>query len=533
MRHRTRSLSRPHLCVALLAVSAAALLTKPACGLDLSVAAIRGDASRTLLGDGSNVVVGIVDSGVDKNHPALAGVNSLGLDRVVAEANFVPTEPTNTGDDFARHGTATAGIVLGNDPAGVYDGLATDARYINARVSDVLNGFASTRWLEDGVGFAIDNGAHVISLPLNTFDTFNQGTLDLDQMLDWAAEHRGVVSAVSSGNIVQAKDGNLHTRSPGGAFNVVTVGWTDVDFDQVHPISSMGPTDDGRVKPEVVGPGASIMTANAAWELQGDWLSGDGCSLATAHVAGMLAQQIDYGITHGLSTSPLVTKATLVNSVDKSVLDKNGDAWAPAASADVTGVFTVSSPLNTHSGAGQIDGALLTQQYAAGEQADGVVATIGWDLASVGNGQTVDYQIGDELLAGSTMTATLTWFRHMGRTDDGDGLINAGDTFSLAEPLDNLDLLVFRDDTLIAESSSSVDNLEHLHLTIDQQANYTIRVVGSSVVGGSGAEQFAVAWRAVQVPEPSAMMYMCLALLASLAAGSLSSERARRAADAV
>ena len=53
------------------------------------VARINGDDSRDLLGDGTNVIVGVIDSGIDDTHPGLAGTDSLGRTRMVAEGNFV------------------------------------------------------------------------------------------------------------------------------------------------------------------------------------------------------------------------------------------------------------------------------------------------------------------------------------------------------------------------------------------------------------------------------------------------------------
>jgi len=57
----------------------------PAWALDGSVPGIHGDLSRAVLGDGTGVVVGIIDSGVDDTHPALTG-------RMDAEQNFVTSE---------------------------------------------------------------------------------------------------------------------------------------------------------------------------------------------------------------------------------------------------------------------------------------------------------------------------------------------------------------------------------------------------------------------------------------------------------
>ena len=78
-------------------------LAGSAWAINVSIPAVHGDVFRTLLGDGTGVIVGIVDSGVDDTHPAaLAGLDSLGQPRMVAEANFVTTEPASSGDDVFR-----------------------------------------------------------------------------------------------------------------------------------------------------------------------------------------------------------------------------------------------------------------------------------------------------------------------------------------------------------------------------------------------------------------------------------------------
>lgn len=477
--------------------------------LDQSVSAVNGDDSRSLLGNGTGVIVGIIDSGVDDTHPALGGLDSQGNPRLVAEANFVPTEPGNTGDDVHGHGTWVASTVLGNDPNNVYDGMATDARYINARVIDASNFFATTAWVENAVGFAIDHNADVLNLSLNTFATLNTGTLDMDRMLDWAAEHRGVVSAVCNGNISQAQGGDPNTRAPGGAFNVLAVGRTDFDFDQVHSGSSVGPTDDGRAKPDIVAPGTSITMANDDWETQNDYNSASGCSFATPHVAGLLAQQIEFGRAHGHSTSPLVTKATVLNSADKSVLDKNGNPWAPAATAATPGVLTVTSPLSHHSGAGQIDGLALYEQYEPGEQDAGEVENIAWDLGTLNTDSTNLYELG-QLQLNSTITATLTWFRHISRTDLGQiGVIDAADVFSLASAVDDLELMIFRDGNLVAQSISGVDNVEHLLFEVTQPGHYAIGVSGT--LFGGATEDYGLAWHSTAIPEPATATLLALA----------------------
>ena len=147
----SRILKKSALALVLCAVAA------PAWGLDGSVPAIHGDVSRSLLGDGTGVVIGIIDSGVDELHPALAGADSLFNPRMVAKANFASGSTTLHG-----HGTWVASAALSDDP--VFTGMAPDAGFISARVLSSTNSFPNDTPVRHGVGFAIDQGADILNL---------------------------------------------------------------------------------------------------------------------------------------------------------------------------------------------------------------------------------------------------------------------------------------------------------------------------------------------------------------------------------
>jgi subtilisin family serine protease len=489
-----------------------------------AVPAVHGDVSRALLGDGTGVIIGMVDSGVDKLHPAFAGNDSQGNPRLVAEHNYVPVslpnEPAgNTGDDRHGHGTFIAGPALSSHPT--YLGMAPDARYVNSRVLDYNANYSGDAIIRSGVGFAINQGADVVNLALNFNATNNpipNGSSPLDLMIDWAARELGVSCVICAGNISQATDGSTQVRAPASAYNGITVGHTVVDTTRVHTNAATAFTNDGRMKPDLVAPRTGFVVPRHDWEgATPDWLdlpdASNGCSLAVPMVGGMIAQQIEGGRLHGLSTDPLVVKATLMNSAAK-VRDKNNNAWQPHTASLANEVFTTTRPLDDHSGAGQIDGAALAEQYLAGEFAPGLVSPVGWDLHSVGAGQFLDYAIGPQLLTGSMLTTTLTWHRHVGRTDNGNGIVDVGDSFFLIRALTNLDLQIFRNGELFAQSMSPVDNVEHLNLLLDTTANYTLRVLNI----GSFAEQFALAWHGVGVPAPEPATWV-LAISAALTMG--------------
>lgn len=529
----------------LLLLAAVAALGMPsiAAGDDSDVLAIHGDVSRTLFGSGTGVVIGFVDSGIDSTHPALAGNDSLGHVRLFSAANFVTGEPTT--DDISAspgHGTPVASAAISSDP--VHTGLAPDARYINARVLDSSDRFYDNgQVVMNGVGYAVSQGANILNLSLNfnpPSDT--SGNHPLDLMLDWAAQ-QGVNVTVAAGNIAAHRDNNQFVvldenppypvQSPGSFYNGLTVGRSGVppgnpigpvgsvvNYNQVFITSRSGPVSDSvgtpdRSKPDLVAPGTSITLANNEWESGSLFTPGlNGTSISAPLVAGMMAQQIGYGQAHGLSTNPLVIKATMLNSAAK-VLDKDGTDWKPRASSIVAGVLQVTSPLDVDQGTGQIDGARLFAQYTAGQQGPGVVGAIGWDLHTISGAVPVDYTISAPRLAGDIVDVTLDWFRHVSRTDDGNGIVDSLDTFTTST-LSNLDLAVLVGGSPVAKSISTVDNVEYLHFALPQDGLVTIEVDGVSYAdAGNPSELYGLAWNVV--PEPAGLVLaVCGAVLIAL-----------------
>src|SRR5690606_25153456 len=78
--------------------------------------------------DGSGVRIGVIDSGVNREHPALAG-------RVVANLTYIDPARNNLSvDDVLEHGTAVAQVIAGQ-PFGRWPrGLAPGAEIVSARI---------------------------------------------------------------------------------------------------------------------------------------------------------------------------------------------------------------------------------------------------------------------------------------------------------------------------------------------------------------------------------------------------------------
>lgn len=165
---------------------------------------------------GQGVVVAVVDSGVDYNHPDLAGniwtnVGELGLDdsgrdkttnRIDDDGNgFIDdfrgwdfVENDNDPMDENSHGTHVAGIIGAKRDGSGITGVAPDVtimpvRTVNAEgVGKVINGVA-------GIRYAVDNGADVINVSFGGNDSEEERLAAIRY-----AQAKGVVVVAAAGN---------------------------------------------------------------------------------------------------------------------------------------------------------------------------------------------------------------------------------------------------------------------------------------------------------------------------------------------
>ncbi len=250
--------------------------------------------ARPNLGEG--MVVGICDTGVDKNHPDLQG-------KVLGTADF-----TGEGDfDGHGHGThvSTISVGNGNQSGGKYKGAAPEAKMYMAK-GLAANGSGSAASIADGVDWLADKGVDVISLSLG--GAAQAGVKDILQVMCEAAVDAGIAVFVAAGNSGPSQ-GTIGT--PGVSLKVITVGASD-DNDNVADFSSRGPTVDGFEKPDIVAPGVKIIAGRAKDTSMGTvvddfYTEASGTSMATPLAAG-----IGLLIKKELSTlTPLQLKARL------------------------------------------------------------------------------------------------------------------------------------------------------------------------------------------------------------------------------
>ena len=266
------------------------------------VQAVRAPDVWNLLGiDGSGVVVGVLDTGVQGDHVALSSRWRGNHGHPAAEcwydaAGFGDSTPI----DRHYHGTHVMGTICGGAP-GEEIGVAPGAEWIASNVINMGTGtafdnavIASLQFMADPDGnpATLDDMPAVVQNSWGVNENFS-GYVDCDSRW-WTAidncESAGVVLTWSAGN---EGPGGTTLRSPAdratSAYNCFSVGSTlNYSPYDISSFSSRGPSGCGgawATKPEVCAPGSDIYSAEPGGGYQ--YLSGT--SMAGPHVAGVVA----------------------------------------------------------------------------------------------------------------------------------------------------------------------------------------------------------------------------------------------------
>ena len=234
---------------------------------------------------GAGVTVGVIDTGVNAEHPELAGRLAGWFDAVGGYA--LPYDDNG-------HGTHVTGIVCGSTV-----GVAPGARYLSAKALDVSNAIrlswalSAAQWIADP-----DGDGDMSDAPFAVNCSWSLGSA-LDRDFAPALElwrSAGIVPVFSVGNTGPDAFG---VSAPGNDTLALAVGATDT-YDAVAGFSGRGPAPplapwNGIIKPDISAPGAWITSAKRT----GGYEIRSGTSQSAAHATGTLAlmKQADFGLT--------------------------------------------------------------------------------------------------------------------------------------------------------------------------------------------------------------------------------------------
>ncbi len=261
---------------------------------------------------GANVTIAILDSGLDANLPGI-NKDTNNNARNIYKVDFSPV-PTN-GIDLNGHGSHVAGIIAnsrkGEDQN--WNGIAPDVNLVNIRVLGE-DGSGTYESVIQGIQWAIAN-KDVYDIRI-----MNLSLVAIPQSPYWADPlNQAVMEAWDAGIVVIAAAGNsgpeaMSITVPGNNPYVISVGaftdnytWDEWDDDYIPPFSAAGPTLDGFVKPDIIAPGAHMVSTmqsdtwlavtHAAYKVGGTHFSMAGTSQATAVVSGIVALLLEQNPT--------------------------------------------------------------------------------------------------------------------------------------------------------------------------------------------------------------------------------------------
>jgi subtilisin family serine protease len=289
---------------------------------------IGADQAWTLGIDGTGVVVAVLDTGLNYEHPDLAGV----VVNPATDFAIFTGETDTTFHDGGLHGTACGGLVAAQGITPYYGffkvlGVAPGAKLIGGKVL-TDEGWGWDSWIINGIQWAVQRGANIITMSLSGLEVPNDGYDPTCLALE-AATRRGVTCFVAAAN----SQGAGTVQSSGVAHDIITVGastensgtywlygyWpvypaSGYENDQMIFWSSEGPTADGRLDPDLCAPGAWGETIYAD-DYEDPWLQFGGTSMATPVAAGAGALVLQaYKQAHGVFPKPAVVRKIMMNT---------------------------------------------------------------------------------------------------------------------------------------------------------------------------------------------------------------------------
>lgn len=240
---------------------------------------------------GEGITIAVFDAGFLNTDEIIGLQHLFNENRILATRDFV----RNGASSVFRtdtHGTGALSLLASYDPSQLVGG-AYAANYILCITEDVDSEFRieEYNWVR-AAEFADSLGVQIInsSLGYNTFDDpeMNYGKEDLDgntavisRGAGMAAE-KGILVVSSSGN-----EGNIRWQTitvPADAKGILAVGAINNQFTKAG-FSSIGPSSDGRIKPELVAYGSGV----TLWrQVEGTSLS-SGTSFSAPQVAALAA----------------------------------------------------------------------------------------------------------------------------------------------------------------------------------------------------------------------------------------------------
>lgn len=225
----------------------------------IHISQINADAAWKTVTSNESILIAVLDTGADYNHPDLK-------ENLVPGVNLV--DPQKSAQDDNGHGTEVIGVLAakGNNGIGV-SGVLWNARVMPIKILDKNAAAANLDIVARGIHTALDRGAKVILMSVSSM-TYSQALTDAVNR----AEAQGAVLVAASGN-----EGD-RVAYPAAYPTVIAVGGVRGNNQPIYE-SNIGP------ELNLMAPGLNVYTT----KLGGKYGSFSGTSAAAPQVAGAAA----------------------------------------------------------------------------------------------------------------------------------------------------------------------------------------------------------------------------------------------------
>jgi len=300
--------------------------------------------------NGSSIKIGIIDTGIDQNHPDLRG-------KIIASKSFVLKKYGYKKDELSPsdgngHGTFIASVICGTGKGNLLNGtgVAPNALILNAKVfpsgkasfGTTAGIIAALEWLSYGPDFQENTGdeADVINMSLSGPPSF----MDVLEIVIDELVRKGFIVVIAAGNRGHAGVNSMSITSPGTSIYSITVGGAKINGSEVLSFSSIGPTPKLIIKPDIVAPAKAI-----AAKLGGGYRELFGTSVSTAYVTGAVSLILEYVMKQSL-VSPkedIPGFIKMILSLSAKKCESFDELWCGAGYVNLKNAFYLLQNMNS------------------------------------------------------------------------------------------------------------------------------------------------------------------------------------------
>ncbi len=402
--------------------------------------------------NGENMDIGVVDGGnVLATHQEF---NEDGIRRVINRSN----------SDVNSHSTHVAGTIAA-------DGDKSRARGMANKSVIYSYGFSEVAFAESILKLYRKDGVLLSNHSYGYSDKIRLGEYDSD-----AASQDAAVSNNPFLNVFQAagNDGDVSgyadfgiIKGPGNSKNIFTIGALNINSTSVASLSSAGPVNDGRIKPDLVARGEYINSTSS--NSDDSYATMSGTSMATPAATGaaaLIMQQYKrttgrYDIRHDLLKSIMINTA-----VDKGTVGPDYKA-----------------------GFGMIDAKAAVDVVKAIKNRNSLVST---DTLSNNTKNRYSFQVTQN----TPFKTTISWVDQAANPANSATLVN------------DLDMILINSDSgkiyypytldknnpdtkAVTDKPNRVDNIEQIEISNLPKGNYELQITGHQII--SPSQDFAIA----------------------------------------